>query len=184
MISVGYECGAHGAHVFTSRHFLFLPYTECLINFGRLVAEQNEWEFVLVGEFNMACRRILADADYLVSLVAQILVAVAQRACFCRASGGVVFWIKVDDEWRAFEVRGGHLLAIAVNAKHRGNYVAYVHSVSTECYIILYCGVAQVRNGLRFCNAKNSKSERDGKKNVRFSLQQGEIGLKPKGMIL
>ena len=54
VVSVGDEGGADGAHVFAAGHFLFLPYAECLVDFGGGVGEEYEWQLMFFCEFEVA----------------------------------------------------------------------------------------------------------------------------------
>lgn len=67
VVGIGDKGGAHGAHIFASCHFLFLPYAEGLVDFGGFIAEEGEGELVLLSELNVAGGRILADAYYCVA---------------------------------------------------------------------------------------------------------------------
>ena len=88
VVGIRYKCSAHGAHIFASGHFLFLPYAECLVDFGGFIAKQDERQLMFLGKLHVTCRGILANAYYGIAHGCELLVAVGKRAGLSRASGG------------------------------------------------------------------------------------------------
>ena len=96
MVGVRDKSCADGAHVFAPGHFLFLPYSEGLVYRGIFVAEQKEGQIEFLSELHMACRGVLAYSYNYIAFVGQGTVAVAYGACLGRASGCVIFRIKIN----------------------------------------------------------------------------------------
>ena len=78
VVGIGDECGEYGAHVFASRHFLFLPHSECLVERGVGVGNQRERERIFLCKLAMRGFGIFAYAYKCISHGDELSVTVAQ----------------------------------------------------------------------------------------------------------
>ena len=72
--------GAEGAHIFTSVHALFTPYTELLYQFLVCVCNKGKGQVVLFDEFLVRLLVVYADSDNFITGLAQVGIVVAQVA--------------------------------------------------------------------------------------------------------
>src|SRR5436309_3119107 len=89
------------------------------------VGEQDERQVVPGGELLVRRRGVGADADHLGAGVLEVLVLVAEGACFLRAAGRVVLRVEVeDDRLPAAVVAQPHRAAARVREREVGRRVA------------------------------------------------------------
>src|SRR5206468_3306773 len=89
------------------------------------VGEQDERQVVPGGELLVRRRGVGADADHLGASVLEVLVLVAEGACFLRAAGRVVLRVEVeDDRLPAAVVAQPHRAAARVREREVGRRVA------------------------------------------------------------
>ena len=100
-IRIDDESRAFGAHVFFPIHALFDPYAVGLHDGAGFVADERKRKRMLGEEFGVALRRINADAENQGVLGEDFGMPVADATGLRGASGRVILWIKIENDFFA-----------------------------------------------------------------------------------
>jgi len=125
---VTHKSGAHNSHVFTSRHFLQLPYAGQLAELSVGVGHKRERQTLFLGKLLMARLRIFAHANHLIPHLQKCVVVFTKADCLGSAAGGIVFRIEIDDKVHSRIGRESHFISVAVCPEKIGHFVANIHS--------------------------------------------------------
>src|SRR5690554_5392962 len=108
------EGGAYCAHEFFSHHRFFFPHTKLLCQFLVTVSNQWKWEGEFFDEFFMRHLTVDAHTHDLKTRSPQFGISVAQAACLCCASGGVIFRIEIECQLFTCEVARFYRISVLI----------------------------------------------------------------------
>ena len=128
-IFVDDERGADDAHGNFSVELLLLPDAIGLNRREFGIRQQNERQIVLFGEFHMGFDAVLADADDRYVPFLEFFVVFREADGLSCATGRVVLWIEIDDDFAAFEIRQGDGLPVFVLQREIGRVFSDIHNV-------------------------------------------------------
>ena len=105
---------AHNAEPQLAVQLFLLPCTKGLNGKAIGVGQKNKGQIILLGEFDVRCRAVAADADDHDILLLECLVCARKCASLTGAAGGIILGIEIHDDLFSKEVGKRYGIAVLI----------------------------------------------------------------------